>query len=232
MDFATDYASDMHHVLKRQLGKHLGPKWEDRIPAPIRPLLEAVSETYNNFDEDRKLTERSFDLSTEEISESSSLIRSALESTRDGILVVDREGRITLSNERFVEMWNIPQGVMEKHDDATATDAVLTQLKDPDGFVRKVRELYAAPEEVSVDLIEFKDGRIFERLSQPQKIRGKTIGRVWNFRDVTERRKHENAILDKKNELEKMLKLMVGRELRMAELKRTIKELRETKTKK
>ncbi len=118
-----------------------------------------------------------------------SLLSSTIDSTSDGILVVDRQGRITLFNRRFVDMWGIPESVIATHDDKQALDFVVRQLKDPDGFLRKVHELYSAPEQESYDRIEFKDGRIFGRYSRPQKKDQEIIGRVWSFHDMVECRK-------------------------------------------
>jgi PAS domain S-box-containing protein len=124
----------------------------------------------------------------QEIEESLSLLRATLEATTDGILVVDENGKMVNFNRKFTEMWRIPDSVMESRDDKQALAWVLDQLKDPERFIKKVKELYAEPESKSYDWLEFKDGRIFERYSQPQKIGGKTVGRVWSFRDVTDRR--------------------------------------------
>ncbi len=118
-----------------------------------------------------------------------SLLSSTIDSTSDGILVVDRQGRIALFNRRFVDMWGIPESVIATHDDKQALDFVVRQLKDPDGFLRKVHELYSAPEQESYDRIEFKDGRIFGRYSRPQKKDQEIIGRVWSFHDMVECRK-------------------------------------------
>lgn len=123
-----------------------------------------------------------------------SLLRATLQSTADGILVVDRSGKITDYNQRFVQLWRIPDAVMVSHDDLQAINFVLDQLIDPEGFVAKVNELYSHPEEESFEILEFKDGRCFERYSCPQRLLGNTVGRVWSFRDVTERRRVEESL--------------------------------------
>ncbi len=123
-----------------------------------------------------------------------SLLRATLESTADGILVVDNLGKITTYNRQFADMWRIPPAVLSSGNDAEALDFVLDQLKDPGRFREKVRELYAHPGRESFDTIEFKDGRIFERSSRPQLVGGQTIGRVWSFRDVTEHRRAEEKL--------------------------------------
>ena len=92
-------------------------------------------------------------------------------------------------------MWRLPHEIVASKDDEKALNFVLAQLTDPDAFVRKVRELYAHPGEESFDVLEFKDGRVFERYSQPHRIGDEVIGRVWSFRDVSERRKLESRLL-------------------------------------
>jgi PAS domain S-box-containing protein len=116
-----------------------------------------------------------------------SLLRATLESTADGILVVDRAGRIVSFNGMFVNLWRIPPSVLAERDDNLAIEYVLKQLIHPEKFLRKVRDLYDSPGAKSYDVLEFKDGRVYERYSQPQEVGGEFVGRVWSFRDVTER---------------------------------------------
>jgi PAS domain S-box-containing protein len=122
-----------------------------------------------------------------DLERSLSLLRATLDSTADGILVVDRQGRIVSYNRRFREMWHIPDSVLATGEDQRALQLVLDQLEDPVGFLKKVQELYGQLEAESHDSIRFEDGRVFERYSKPQMIGGKTVGRVWSFRDVTDR---------------------------------------------
>ncbi len=123
-----------------------------------------------------------------------SLLSASLESTADGILIVGRNAKITRWNQKFAEMWEIPAEVLSSQEDEKALSHVLKQLTDPEQFVTKVRELYAQPEKSSFDQIEFVDGRVFERYSQPQRIEDTIVGRVWSFRDITEHQRAEEAL--------------------------------------
>lgn len=128
------------------------------------------------------------------LQEALSLSEAALESTADGILVIDRSGGIRGYNRRFLEMWSIPRAVADQGKDEEALAIAIPQLKDSDAFLRQVRRLYSRPREESFDTLELKDGRVFERYSRPQTLGSKVVGRVWSFRDVTERRRLERDL--------------------------------------
>lgn len=138
-----------------------------------------------------KETEEALRRSECDFRNSLSLLQATLDSTADGILVVDRAGNISVCNRRFAEMWRIPDALLQSGDDDRVIASVLDQLANPEAFLAKVRELYSHPEAESQDVLEFLDGRVFERYSRPQRIGGECVGRVWSFRDVTERRRAE-----------------------------------------
>jgi signal transduction histidine kinase/PAS domain-containing protein len=122
-----------------------------------------------------------------ELARASSLLRATLEATADGLLVVDREGKVAIHNSRFSTLWSIPDEVAKSAEDQALLEAVTSQLDDPIGFLQRVNDLYDAPEAQSFDIVRFKDGRVFERYSIPQKVGSDIVGRVWSFRDVTDR---------------------------------------------
>jgi PAS domain S-box-containing protein len=141
------------------------------------------------------------------LAHSESLMKATVESTADGILVVNRKGAIVYFNGKFIEMWRIPQEVLDTRDDERALAFVLGQLANPEAFLSKVRELYASPERESYDVLQFRDGRIFERFSKPQTIAGQHVGRVWSFRDVSEQHKAADELASQKRFLRHVIDL-------------------------
>ena len=141
----------------------------------------------------RDITERK--RAEAELKQSLSLLRSTLESTYDGMLVVDLSGNIVSFNRRFTEMWNFPPEELNKPVDQTTIGFISTMMKAPDAFIKRFHEIVAKPDIESFDVLEFRDGRVFERYSTPQMIDGKPVGRVWSFRDVSDRKHAEDALL-------------------------------------
>jgi PAS domain S-box-containing protein len=136
-----------------------------------------------------------------ELEKSFSIIEATLQSTADGILVVDKNNRITAYNNKFLEIWQIPKEILDSGDEEKTIQFVQNQLEDPDGFVARLEQLYNCEKEGEFDLVNFKDGRVIERYSQPQLINKKYAGRVWSFRDVTERNRAEEIIRLNKEKL-------------------------------
>jgi two-component system cell cycle sensor histidine kinase/response regulator CckA len=125
--------------------------------------------------------------------ESETLLKATIESTADGILVVDENGKVIHANKRFSQIWNIPNELIETRDDKKLLGYVLDQLLYADAFFLKVQKLYRSAEE-DFDTIYFKNGQILERYSCPLMRNGEISGRVWSFRDVTEQNQAMEAL--------------------------------------
>lgn len=132
-----------------------------------------------------------------ELAASLSLLAATLDSTADGILVVDLDEVVVGRNEKFAQMWRLPPELARASagaDDRPVLAFVVSQVKDQAGFLARVEELYAHPEEVATEEIELADGRVFSRYTQPQRIDRQVVGRVWSFRDRTAERQLEQDL--------------------------------------
>jgi PAS domain S-box-containing protein len=139
-------------------------------------------------------------LAEEELRRRNILLSTQQEVSIDGILVVDENGAMISFNRRFVEIWGIPDEVLESKSDESALQWVLGNLVDPDEFITKVKYLYENRSETSRDEIAFKDGRIIDRYSAPMLgDDGKYYGRIWYFRDISKRKRSEQALKQAKD---------------------------------
>lgn len=125
-----------------------------------------------------------------------SLQRSTLEAASDGILVIDGERRVLTSNQQFASVWQLPVDVLATNDGGRLAEFFASQVEDPRQFVQRINELDRHPEESSADTVLLKDGRVLECYSRPQRTDGAISGRVWSFRDITDRKVAERARLE------------------------------------
>ncbi len=135
-------------------------------------------------------------------------------SALDGILVVDSQGKAILQNQRMIDLWNFPPVIADEEDDRVRLEWVTNQIVNPQQFTEKVAYLYAHPEEISRDELDLVDGRIFDRYSAPvQGQDGKYYGRIWFFRDITDRKHAAEKITEQAAFLDKARDAILARDL-------------------
>lgn len=156
----------------------------------VRQLACALTKKWQLMQESREHTEsleKHIQERTDSLQKSLSLTRATLESSTDGILVVDSADKVIDFNKNFVTLWKISSSIMDLKDNKIIVEYVSEQLQDPKEFLANIQKIKSHPEEKKFDVLKFIDGRVFERYSQPHKVNRKTVGRVWSFRDVTKR---------------------------------------------
>ena len=116
-----------------------------------------------------------------------SMLKATFDATADGILVVDPNGNFVTSNRLFGEMWRIPNDLLQPGREQEAIRVALAQVVDPGSLTEKIVAIHNSSRARSSDIVKFLDGRCFECVSMPQLIAGQSIGRVWSFRDITDR---------------------------------------------
>ena len=202
----------MHKLLARQIRRFFGST--ENLPLELKSFVASVEEAYRQSDTDGAMLEHSMEVvsaelgdrfrlreallaskrAEEELSGALSVLTATLESTADGILVVGASSQTLRMNQKFIDLWGIPGDIQESRNQNQAIEFALGKLEEPEQFLQRLSQIADQPEEESFDVLRFKDGRIIERYSLPQHIDGKTVGRVWSFRDVTEHRELEHQL--------------------------------------
>ncbi|MDD2852301.1 MAG: response regulator [Desulfuromonadaceae bacterium] len=126
------------------------------------------------------------------LAKSVSLLEATLESTADGILVVDMEGTVISYNKKYLSLWGISEDIVASRNDRIAHK--LRQLKEPEPLAEKLHYMYAHPEAKNSEQVELTDGRLFEIYSKPQIMGDEIVGRVWSFRDITDKKNLEEQL--------------------------------------
>ena len=166
------------HIAVRQLACALTKKWE--LLQDSRHYTSKLEEEV----EDRTLY----------LQKSLSLVKATLESSSDGILVVNDKGDVVDYNQKLVTMWDIPQSIIDEKDEWKTMDYMKNHLVDPNNFIQQVKEMHDHADLDKIVVLRFNDGRIVECFSQSQKLNDETVGLVLNFRDTTKRAQLEEKL--------------------------------------
>jgi PAS domain S-box-containing protein len=132
----------------------------------------------------------------EDLSYSLSLLNASLESTDDGILIINNDGYINKWNHRFLEIWGIKENDISVRMDSKVLPNVEDKIINKDEFLQVIERTFINPDMISFDVIEMTNGKIIERYSFPQEVQGKIVGRVWRYRDITQLKKSEIRLKD------------------------------------
>ena len=195
---------DLHALLREQLEATFGQE-PHSLP---ESLVRLIDDSYRQWEKDRDLLEQTLELTgeelldrnqalldqvlqqeriAEELGQSMSLLRGTLEATGDGILGIDMNGRVITHNRHLIEMWDLDEALLANGDGRAVLDQMVARVRNPEAWRRDLDNLQSSPEVEWLDMVELSDGRAFERYTQPQRLGEHMVGRIWSFRDVSER---------------------------------------------
>jgi PAS domain S-box-containing protein len=182
-------------------------KPDKQAALPAAGLVDLVNRLAQELTESRRAlaaatqklgtTSRTLEGRTQELTEARAalaLLLATLDSTTDGILAMGYFGRAMHYNSRFIEMWRIPPEKLAELNDSALLAMQLALVKNPERFLADVQQRKAQPDVEQLTLVELTDGRMLECHVMPQRVRGKRVGCVTSFRDVTETQRLERVI--------------------------------------
>ena len=162
---------------------------EDETKQLRSTLLEtatSILQIRQRAEQEIRQTNEVLEQRTRELGHALMVLRATLDSTTDAILVTDEKFNLTEFNEKYIDMWKVPRQVLESGMLREVRDLASQNFADPQGFIARFEQIVSSERE-SFDLLELKDGRVLKRYSKVLTIDGQRAGRVWSFRDVTER---------------------------------------------
>jgi PAS domain S-box-containing protein len=160
-------------------------------PADAQAILQAR----RRAEDDLLRANAALETRTRELAQTLSVMKATLESTADGILVTDVAGRVVTLNQKFLEIWGLPHDLVASGEHADLVRRVAHLFDHPETVAERIAAVYGTTES-TLDTLQLRDGRCFERFSRPQHVDGKIVGRVWSYRDVTARKHAEEALRD------------------------------------
>ncbi|MEO8044113.1 MAG: ATP-binding protein [Spartobacteria bacterium] len=160
---------------------------EDLLRSSALQTANTVLLARKRAEQDLRAAKEELERRTEELAHSLAMLRATLESATDGILVTDYDAQITDFNQQFVKMWRVPPATLATGSHQKLLDVTSPQFSNPDAFLARMKEIYAQRPPETHDILELKDTRVIERVSKIQRIGDRNVGRVWSFRDITQR---------------------------------------------
>lgn len=131
--------------------------------------------------------------SEQALNASLAMIHATLNSTAEGILVVNHSGYIQHWNRRFIDLWGVPEEVLETHEVCNLRPFMASQMSNPDAYLADITAWFEHPDKVVSSTLALANGKMYAMYTQPQRIGEEVVGRVWSYSDITERKRAEDA---------------------------------------
>jgi PAS domain S-box-containing protein len=167
---------------------------KERSRSVARPRAKAAGRSHRRSERELIRAKEALERKTEELALSLSMMQATLDSTTDAIVVTDLTGNVRDFNEKYAEMMGVTREQLNAADVRELRKKFSQRFKDPEQFMSRVMEIYATGPAETFETLELKDGSVLERYSQIQLLNQRPVGRVWSFRDVTERKHAEENL--------------------------------------
>ena len=192
---------DLSHALRRLEHGEFGQRLTEDHAGELGELYRSYNRMADTVESSHEAMERRIAESTamlsstiDQLDDSNTVLRATLESSTEGVLVVNVVGRVVNFNQRFLEIWGIDSNDAARNDAATLLSYLAGRLVDHEAFLELSDRLQEAPEARITQVLEFRDGRLLELFTIPYTLGGLFSGRVWSFRDITEQRRMADAL--------------------------------------